>query len=243
MGDAFIVRRGGGGLSKCSIIVHIETGSTVGAYSNSSATTLVKAGKELGTSGDYLITGLNTGTYYVKATKGTKSRIGRVVLSAESVAYLNWTYDVPLYDYGDENTVVTGGWIGVKSNILGGSNKPASITLDKYADYMYFAVVGSSSTGTNYIGGYITTENYIDLSKFSQVHLVCTTNWTRTCKLAVLNSSQNTVLAQTTLARHTNVDTTLDISSISQLGYIAISIECDTGDRNIPSISLVELKV
>lgn len=79
MGDAFIVRRGGAGLSKCSIIVHIETGSTVGAYSDASATTLIKTGKEIGTSGDYLITGLSVGTYYVKATKAGKTAISSAI--------------------------------------------------------------------------------------------------------------------------------------------------------------------
>lgn len=99
MGDAFIVRRGGGGgLSKCSIIVHIDSGSTVAAYSNASATTKVKDGKEIGTSGDYLITGLNTGTYYVKATKNTDETIsGAIVFSADGIIDLQMSYAVPIF--------------------------------------------------------------------------------------------------------------------------------------------------
>lgn len=70
---------GGGGLSKCSIIVHIDSGSAVAAYSNAAATTKVKDAKEIGTSGDYLITGLPTGTYYVKATKAGKTAISSAI--------------------------------------------------------------------------------------------------------------------------------------------------------------------
>ena len=84
---------GGGGLSKCSIIVHVETGSTVGAYSDSAATTLVKLGKEIGTSGDYVITGLNTGTYYVKAEKGSQSaKSSAITFSAYGVNEVTLAY-------------------------------------------------------------------------------------------------------------------------------------------------------
>lgn len=96
MSEAFITRRGGGGLSKCSIIVHIDSGSTVGAYSDSAATTLVKMGKEIGTSGDYVITGLNTGTYYVKASKGTNSIISTALtFQSYGANYVELSYVVP----------------------------------------------------------------------------------------------------------------------------------------------------
>ena len=103
MGDAFIVRRGGGaGLSKCSIIVHIDSGSTVAAYSNAEATTKVKDGKEIGTSGDYLITGLNTGTYYVKATKNGESTIsGAITFSEYGIEDVVLSYALIIWKNGD----------------------------------------------------------------------------------------------------------------------------------------------
>lgn len=88
----------GVGLSKCSIIVHVDTGSTVGAYSNSAATTLVKTGKEIGTNGSYLISGLETGTYYyVKATKGAQTAISAAItFTAEGVKEVTLSYLVPI---------------------------------------------------------------------------------------------------------------------------------------------------
>ena len=101
MGDAFIVRRGGGtGLSKCSIIVHVETGSTVAAYSNSAATTKVKDAKEIGSSGSFYITGLDTGTYYIKATKSGKSAIKSVNCNAYSIFEVTLVYEVVLFENG-----------------------------------------------------------------------------------------------------------------------------------------------
>lgn len=95
-GNPITVGGGGGGLSKCSIIVHIDTGSTVGAYSNSAATTLVKAGKEIGTSGDYVITGLEVGTYYVKATKNEQTAVSKAVsFTGYGVKEISLNYLVP----------------------------------------------------------------------------------------------------------------------------------------------------
>ena len=139
MGDAFIVRRGGGsGLSKCSIIVHAETGSTVAAYSNSAATTKVKDAKEIGTSGSYVITGIEVGTYYAKATKGTKSKISSAItFSAYAVKEVTLPYSVFLYDTGNEFTDYTGGWIKTNVSYNGG-------TLTKNATNLTF--VGETSS-------------------------------------------------------------------------------------------------
>lgn len=58
-----------GSSTKSTIIVSVETGSTVEAYSDSTYTTLVKRANEK-SSGQYWITNLNNGTYYLKATLG-----------------------------------------------------------------------------------------------------------------------------------------------------------------------------
>lgn len=241
MGEAFIIRRGGsgGGLSGCSVVAHIDTGSTVAAYSDAAATVKVRDGREIGTSGDFLITGLSAGTYYIKAEKGEKSRVGIVTFSGESIEYLDWTYDLPLYDRGDENTLVTGGWEGVASTKFGGSTAFAP-NITRYADYMYVDIAGAG----NYKGGYITTANPIDLSKYSSVHLICETAYGYKNEIGVLDAGRSSVLARKTLEKAEVNDTTLDISGINQMGYIAISLRCETSDdRYIRSVSLVELTV
>lgn len=64
-----MVGGGGGSSTKSTIIVSIETGSTVGIY-DSTYTTLIKSASEK-TTGKYWLTGLANGTYYLKATKGS----------------------------------------------------------------------------------------------------------------------------------------------------------------------------
>ena len=55
---------------KSTIIVSVSTESTVGAYTDAACTTLVKTATER-SEGEFWITGLNNGLYYIKATKNT----------------------------------------------------------------------------------------------------------------------------------------------------------------------------
>lgn len=236
----FIMGSGGSGLSRCSIIVHIDTGSSVAAYSNPAATDtyLVKTGREIGTTGDYIISGLEVGTYYVKATKSGKTKVSSAVtFQSYSVLYLVMNYSMLLYSYGDENTSVTGGWAGVSSTIFGGENAAAP-SITRYSDHLYADVIGIG----NYKGGYITTGNPINLTGYTQLHLICQTANAFSNKLGVLNSAKNTIRAQQTLSKNTSNNIYINISSINESCFVAISLQCETtDDRYIPSISLVEL--
>nr|DAH65428.1 MAG TPA: hypothetical protein [Caudoviricetes sp.] len=89
---------GGGSLSKCSIIVHIDTGSSVGAYSDAAGSTKIAPAKEISTSGDYVISGLDIGTYYVKAEKNSDSTISSAItFSAYGIKELTLSYAVPMF--------------------------------------------------------------------------------------------------------------------------------------------------
>ena len=117
-----MVGGGGGSSTKSTIIVSIDTGSTVQAYSDSSYQTLVKTASEKST-GEYWLTGLNNGTYYIKATKGSDEATLTYTISEYGVYRVAMTY-IPaqvihytmLYDgsLGDATanqcSDLTGGW-------------------------------------------------------------------------------------------------------------------------------------
>lgn len=81
---------GGSSSTKSTIIVSIDSGSTVGLY-NSSYTTLTKNAVEKA-AGQYWITGLDNGTYYIKATKGTDSTQQSYTISQYGVYRINLSY-------------------------------------------------------------------------------------------------------------------------------------------------------
>lgn len=90
-----MVGGGGGSSTKSTIIVSIETGSTVAAYSDSSYTTLVKTASEKST-GEYWITGLNNGTYYIKATKGANTATESYTITEYGVYRLTMGYTITI---------------------------------------------------------------------------------------------------------------------------------------------------
>lgn len=94
-----MVGGGGGSSTKSTIIVSIETGSTVAAYSDSSYQTLVKTASEKST-GEYWLTGLANGTYYLKATKGTDTSTLAYTIAEYGVYRISMAYrTVPEFTY------------------------------------------------------------------------------------------------------------------------------------------------
>lgn len=94
-----MVGGGGGSSTKSTIIVSVDTGSTVAAYSDSSYQTLVKTASEKST-GEYWLTGLNNGTYYIKATKGSDVSTTSYTITEYGVYRITMAYRlVPDFTY------------------------------------------------------------------------------------------------------------------------------------------------
>lgn len=107
-----MVGGGGGSSTKSTIIVSIDTGSTVQAYSDSSYQTLVKTASEKST-GEYWLTGLNNGTYYLKATKGSDEATKEYTITEYGVYRISmgyWTaYITVTFPYGSSSVEVSNG--------------------------------------------------------------------------------------------------------------------------------------
>ena len=100
-----MVGGGGGSSTKSTIIVSIETGSTVGIY-DSTYTTLIKSASEK-TTGEYWLTGLNNGTYYIKATKDTDTATESYTITEYGVYRISMSYQpVPTFTYTGSYEIV-----------------------------------------------------------------------------------------------------------------------------------------
>lgn len=101
-----MVGGGGGSSTKSTIIVSIDTGSTVAAYSDSSYQTLVKTASEKST-GEYWLTGLDNGTYYIKATKNGETATTSYTITEYGVYRISMTYNrIPEFTYTGSYEVV-----------------------------------------------------------------------------------------------------------------------------------------
>lgn len=167
-----MVGGGGGSSTKSTIIVSIDTGSTVGIY-DSTYTTLIKSASEK-TTGEYWLTGLDNGTYYLKATKGsdtstltytiTQYGVYRLVMGYQVINYL-MLYDGSLGDATlNQCPSVTGGYVGT-SYYYDNNSGTAAPSLTFNTSNMYYKMTAPSSgtkTGSVFtIQGIANIDDYI----------------------------------------------------------------------------------
>lgn len=166
-----MVGGGGGSSTKSTIIVSIETGSTVGIY-DSTYTTLIKRANEK-SAGEYWLTGLDNGTYYLKATKGSETSIltytisqygvYRVVMGYQVINYL-MLYDGSLGDATlNQCSDVTGGYVAT-SYFFGNGTGSAAPTLTFNTSNMYYKMAAPSS-GTK-TGSVFTTQGIANIDDY-----------------------------------------------------------------------------
>lgn len=172
MGDAFILRAGGGGgLSVNAAVIHVtaEAGSTI-SFAKGGVTAKVlgpeKAHISAADSGRaewyYAVSASNYGTWTVTATRGTDSASTTVTVSANQQYDLELSYCLYVYRRGDERSSVSGGWTGngtfakntdsITSNLADGGayGNVYTNSLISFADYrsLVFVFSGAISVGS-----------------------------------------------------------------------------------------------
>lgn len=163
MGEGFIVRRGGdtGGLSGCTVVVFAGSGSTVAAYSDAACTTKVKDAKALGTGGSYYITGLSVGTYYIKATRGTQTKISPAVsFAAEGIQTVTLSYEKLLFRDG----VLAAELGSLRKNYGAGANSTWKLESGNLK-------ASNETTQAGYASIYAGFDNPIDITGFTALHV------------------------------------------------------------------------
>lgn len=94
-----ITNAGGGSGTKSTLIISIDSGSTVQVYSNSTYTTLVKTATEK-TAGQFWVKGLDNGTYYLKATKSGQTATMAYTIAEYGVYRIRMAYrTIPEFTY------------------------------------------------------------------------------------------------------------------------------------------------
>lgn len=109
-----ITNAGGGSGTKSTLIISIDSGSTVQVYSNSTYTTLIKTATEK-SAGQFWVKGLDNGTYYIKATKGTDTSTLAYTIAEYGVYRIRMAYrTIPEFTYTgsyeavkDDDTVIS----------------------------------------------------------------------------------------------------------------------------------------
>lgn len=122
MGESFITRRGGG-IPYAIISVTYPSGSTCTCTNGS----MILTAKD--TSGKALFVIPEAGTWTVKSVKGNNSASKTVSITAEGqVEAVTLSYGLVLFDNGNQNTSVTGGWARTGYSLSGFNSSDTSLT-------------------------------------------------------------------------------------------------------------------
>lgn len=206
MGAAFLY---GGGSSNAFAAIAVT-------YPSGSICTCTKGTKVLrarDTSGTFLFLVPESGTWTIACTNGTLTTSANVVITTEyQVESVTLAYILDLYNAGDENTAVTGGWVGKNIKILSWVDASTTPTVTKNATSIFGAIYHVH--GTSYCG-IMGPTNAIDLSAFSTLK-VNISAYAGPVYLYVHDGT--TVVAQ---------------QSITQTGEISLDISSVTGSHNI----------
>lgn len=201
MGEAFIVRRGGGGIGKLFAAIGVE----YPAGSECSCSNGTKTLKAKDTSGKWLFAIPEAGTWTVTATDGTNSKSVDVEIGEQGQSLsATLSFELTLYDAGNEYTEITGGW-----TVSGSASLKST----------YINCVASAQNQANAY-----TTNMIDLTPFTTLHITISSVSTDLF-VGVPSVIKSTVEATKNGASHkiqpTRAGThTLDISSVNESRYV-----------------------
>lgn len=181
-----ITNAGGGSGTKSTLIISIDSGSTVQVYSNSTYTTLLKTATEK-TAGQFWVKGLDNGTYYIKATKGTDTSTLAYTIAEYGVYRISMSYDTrPVFSYtgsyelvDDTDTDISAEttWQGDWKLRLLTSGTLTFSKIDSNIDVFLVGGGGGGLAGSVYYpgsgaGGYTTTASGVLITKNSPYSII-----------------------------------------------------------------------
>ena len=169
MSKVFNMVGGGSGKNISSIIITgLESTDTV---------TCIKDGKSYPATWDDIaqhweIVGLPLGTFTVTATNGTSTKTETVLIDIAGVYEIHISYKLYLYQNGDENEDITGGWVFPNLGTSGfDRNNSATLIREKQTTVIYLYGSRPSGRDDKHIFGSVRTANSVDLSEFSKLNL------------------------------------------------------------------------
>lgn len=149
--------------------------------------------------------------------------------------------DVYLYNYGEDNTVVTGGWVAYAYRNSGASSTAKAPTLTLNSNSMRIAISSSS-----WSKGAVFAENLIDLTDYTSIEVTIGGSSgfgdnDGTMYLNVATSKQNNYEYETRKGMTSIGTHTFDISSLTGSYYLCFDISATTSVyADISSIKLIK---
>ena len=228
MGECFITRRGGSGGGKAFAVISVTY--PAGSVCTCSDGTKTLSLKDTSGQGFFLIP--YAGTWIVTATDGTNTKSESVEITSEgqskSVELSYWHGE--LYYNGNQYVDITGGWIKYENTI--------TITFGASSITATGGVSGSLNTSAIY------TSKKVDLSAYNALRVTATNDSTYIAyaQLRVTNSNSQPdvdAVSYSNLEKGTNIETTLDVSSLSGEYYISIYFRNQTANFTITKIEML----
>lgn len=178
------------------------------------------------TSGLYVFLIPEAGTWTVRCwdgetweSSGHSKSTEVAIVSQYQLENVGLTYELLLYNYGDENTSVTGGWI--QSNKVAQSGFQSAGSINKYSEYLRLYVPGTGEE-TKWGSGLVMTANEISLDNFEYLRFIGVMNPVDHNGvyggLYIFPKNATYYRANAVLSRQFsrgNIDTVIDISSVN----------------------------
>lgn len=243
MGEAFITRRGGG-TPYAAIGVTYPSGSVCTCTNG----TLTLTAKD--TTGKAIFVIPSAGTWTVKAVSGSKSTSKAVKITAEGqVATVVLSYELIVFNNGDQNTEVTGG-ITKTGYALSGYNSTVNnqVTIGDKIVLKGVAPGGATSTDKN---GLVGTANIIDISNYTTLRVKGTvTGWASGAAVYIGVNKTKTItrkpLAYVSITKNeTNFERTLSLpTGQTELYVFALAARADgTTEKYTTTLTLTHISL
>lgn len=204
---------GGGAAFSATLTVNTDAGATITATSSSAGKTYTGT---VGTNGKCVLTITAPGTYTVKATQGSTSVSGSVVVADNEAGYtLTLTFwDGVLYNAGNEYSSITGGWAVHKQGSLSKDNNVLTMTSTTWGNIRHSTLIDFSKYSTLHVTfGNVNKRAGFGLVTSANASTSWFTNNTVTGTFAASYAPAETVKYTTA---------TLDISSVNEKAYVVI---------------------
>lgn len=169
----------------------------------------------------------NTGTWTVNCTDGDKTKSATVSITTDGQAEnVTLTYELYLYDAGNEYTSTTGGWSLAESN-----GDLSGESLDKNTNNMMFS--SSYVHGSHFANGFLCPVNAIDLTSYNlmRIHLTSpaidpAVSLRFGCSPSRINDAYSKMTAFTQIQTASgDVVVDCDIANVSKSMYIGVAAE------------------
>ena len=232
MGEAFITRRGGSGKAFAVIGVTYPAGSVCTCSDG------IKTLKLKDTSGQGFFLIPYAGTWTVMCYDGAdydssenkKSKAVEITSEGQSKSVELSYWHGELYYNGNQYVDITGGWIKYENTI--------TITFGASSITATGGVSGSPNMSSIY------TSKKVDLSAYNALRVTATNDSTDIAyaQLKVTNSNSQVdenAVSYSNLEKGTNIETTLDVSSLSGEYYISICFRNQTANFTITKIEML----